>query len=123
MKEKVVGRLPSATARCMYTFVETLIALVVVYSRQNDCDFGLFVRIASIATLISFVKTIILGSPEADGDMDYGVLIVDDSDENGNVSLGISAEEDGYPNPDVIKRITMRVERANIDMPDYARHP
>lgn len=107
------ARMLSAFTRALHTFAQAVSAQLVVGVGINTFDWKTIISIALTATLLSFLKTIVIGSPEADGDMAYGTIVVDDTNAD-DPQVAVTVEDPVVPNPDTVKRVTMVVKRGTI---------
>lgn len=99
-KEWLIG----ALFRAIWTFAEVALGFMAVGMAINEVDWLRMLSVSATAMIISFLKSIMLGIPEAQND---GTLLIDDSGENTKWMLQVDTPVD--------KISTMRSIRLVVD--------
>lgn len=91
-----------AIKRAIWTMAEIALSFLAVGMAISDVDWIHLLSVASVAGIISLLKSITLGMPETDTD---GTLLIEDSDEKQSWTLNV--ETDPY---DIAGKASIRLK-------------
>lgn len=82
----------AAMIRAIHTFAQTALSFITIGLAFTDIDWMTVLSVAGVAAVYSILKSIVLGTPEAEYD---GALLVDDSGESTKwlLQVGTPVEE------------------------------
>ena len=94
--------LMASLSRAIWTFAETFLGFLTVGAAISEVEWLRALSVAAVAMLISFLKCVVVGVPEAQAD---GTLLIDDSGENTKWLLQVDTPVD-----EVGKRTSIRLK-------------
>ena len=74
----------AAFKRAVWTFLQSVVGMLVVGTRIQDFDWATIISVSATAALISFIKSIVVGTPETTTE---GTLMIDTNDPDKDLYL------------------------------------
>jgi len=108
MKKFILELLKKAGIRALWTFLQAAIAMIVVGQKVEEVEWLAILSVGFVAALVSFMKSIVTGLPEAETD---GTLLIDKS--NSYVDL-FRFDVENLSKIDAAKTIRLKVDPTAI---------